>query len=217
MHIKDYYKILEVTPLATELEIKKSFRRLALKYHPDKNEGDHLAEALFKEIQEAYEVLSDIKQREEYNYKRWYNRSIGETFTERALTPSEILAECNRLKNYVASMNVFQVDYDALSFYIRQQLTDSSISILQQFNDASVNREINRALLKATESLPLTYLQPIALLLIKLAGNDDSMLREINDVVQQRKYRENWDKYKLVVVLAVTILICWIMYKIGHS
>ena len=51
---KDYYKILEVTSAATSVEIKKSYRRLALQYHPDKNFGNQLYEAKFKEIQEAY-------------------------------------------------------------------------------------------------------------------------------------------------------------------
>lgn len=216
MQLKDYYKILEVTPLATQQEIKKAFRQLALKYHPDKNEGDHLSEALFKEVQEAWEVLSDPKQREEYNYKRWFNRSIGEAFVERALTPAGILAECQRLKNYVTSMNIFQVDYDALSFHIRQLLSDSNIGILQQFNDASTNRAVNRTLLKAAEPLPLLYLQPIALLLVKLASHDESMIREVDEAVQQRKRHDYWHKYKWIVVVAITAIICWIMYKVAN-
>jgi curved DNA-binding protein CbpA len=217
MQLKDYYKILEVTPLATQQEIKKSFRRLALKYHPDKNEGDHLSAALFREIQEAWEVLADPKQREEYNYKRWYNRSIGESFVERALTPSGILAECERVRRYVSSMNIFQVDYDALSFHIRQLLSDSNIGILQQANDTATRRAVNNALLKAADPLPLSYLQPIALLLINLAGQDESMIRAINHAVQQRKRRAAWDKYKWVVVLAITAFICWIMYLVGNT
>lgn len=216
MQLKDYYKILEVTPLATHEEIKKSFRRLALKYHPDKNAGDHLSAALFREIQEAWEVLSDPKQREEYNYKRWYNRSMGKSFTERALTSTAILAECQQLKSYIVSMNIFQVDYDALSFHIRQLLNDSNIGILQQANDISTNRAVNSALLRAAEPLPLLYLQPIAGLLIKLAGGDEPTLRAIQEAVQQRKRRDYWDKYKWVLVVVITALICWIMYKAAN-
>jgi molecular chaperone DnaJ len=215
MQLKDYYKILEVTPVASQQEIKKSFRRLALQYHPDRNEGNHLAEALFKEVQEAYEVLSDPRQREEYHYKRWYNRSVGEGFSEKDLTPDGILAECRKLRNYVVTMNIFQVDYDALSYHIRQQLSDSTINILHQFNQAGVNREINRCLLRAAEPLPLAYFQPITLLLVKLAGTDETMLREINHAAQQRKRRDYWDKYKWLFVVIVTALICWLMYEAG--
>lgn len=67
MTTRDYYKILEVNPAATGADIKKSFRRLALLYHPDRNFGSNLHEAKFKEILEAYDVLSDISRRQEYN------------------------------------------------------------------------------------------------------------------------------------------------------
>lgn len=67
---KDYYSILGVPENAKEEEIKKAFRRLAKKHHPDVNPGDKSAEARFKEINEANEVLSDRKKREEYDAVR---------------------------------------------------------------------------------------------------------------------------------------------------
>jgi molecular chaperone DnaJ len=67
---KDYYKTLGVTKGASADEIKKSYRKLARKYHPDANEGDAKAEARFKEISEAYTVLSDDKRRKEYDEAR---------------------------------------------------------------------------------------------------------------------------------------------------
>lgn len=76
MEYKDYYKILGVERNADEKEIKKAYRRLARQYHPDMKPGDKAAEARFKEINEANEVLSDAEKRRKYdelgqNYQRW--------------------------------------------------------------------------------------------------------------------------------------------------
>jgi curved DNA-binding protein len=72
---KDYYSILGVGRNASGDEIKKTFRRLARQYHPDMNPGDKVAEAKFKEINEAYEVLSDAEKRRKYDqFGQYWNR-----------------------------------------------------------------------------------------------------------------------------------------------
>ena len=64
---RDYYEILGVSKSASDDEIKKAYRKLAVKYHPDKNPGDKEAEAKFKEINEAHDVLSDKQKRARYD------------------------------------------------------------------------------------------------------------------------------------------------------
>lgn len=75
---KDYYTILGVSKTASADEIKKTFRRLARKYHPDMNPGDKQAEARFKEVSEAYEVLSDTEKRQKYDQYGQYWRQAGQ-------------------------------------------------------------------------------------------------------------------------------------------
>ena len=67
MSKRDYYEVLGVQKGASDDEIKKAFRKLAIKYHPDKNPGDKAAEEKFKEINEAYSVLSDKTKRSRYD------------------------------------------------------------------------------------------------------------------------------------------------------
>ncbi len=77
---KDYYKTLGVSESASEEEIKKVYRKLAVKYHPDKNPGNKEAEAKFKDISAAYFVLSDPKRKREYDQIRRMGGSHASNF-----------------------------------------------------------------------------------------------------------------------------------------
>ena len=74
MEYKDYYKVLGINRTASEDEVKRAYRKLAQKYHPDHNPGNSQAEEKFKEINEAYQVLSDPQKRARYN-------QLGESYT----------------------------------------------------------------------------------------------------------------------------------------
>jgi curved DNA-binding protein len=79
---KDYYAILGVRKTANISEIKKKFRQLALKYHPDRNQGNKAAEAKFKEISEAYDVLSDEDKRTKYHhFGQYWEKDVSTEYT----------------------------------------------------------------------------------------------------------------------------------------
>lgn len=77
---KDFYSVLGVSRSASADEIKKAYRKLAMKYHPDKNPGDKKAEEQFKEATEAYETLSDTKKREMYDQFGFAGAGAGAGF-----------------------------------------------------------------------------------------------------------------------------------------
>ncbi len=88
--VKDYYEVLGIDKKASQEEIKKAYRKLARKYHPDLNPGDKSAEQKFKELNEAYEVLGDEKKRTEYDqYGRSPFEGGGPGFDYRAYTSAD--------------------------------------------------------------------------------------------------------------------------------
>ncbi|MGE5106819.1 MAG: J domain-containing protein [Sphingobacteriales bacterium] len=212
MEIKDYYKTLGISPTASVNDIKKVYRKLALKYHPDTNDGNALSEARFVEIKEAYEVLIDPVQREEYNYKRWYNRTIGKDFTHQPLTAHAILEECKKLTNYLAGISQFHVEYDALSKHIREILSDRNMNILQQSGENLLINQVIKLLLHATSHLPYRYHPPIIEQLKVLAGDDKEVNEKIQLHIQHHQQRALYEKYKVAGVIIFTLIICLIIY-----
>lgn len=75
MSFKNYYLILGIKNTASSEEIKQAFRKLAKQYHPDKNHGNSSAEEFFKEVQEAYAILSDYENRKKYDLKFAYSNT----------------------------------------------------------------------------------------------------------------------------------------------
>ena len=84
---RDYYEILAVERTVEIEEIKKSYRRLAIKYHPDKNPGDKAAEEKFKELGEAYEALSDPQKRAAYD--QYGHAAFDPAHARRAAVPAD--------------------------------------------------------------------------------------------------------------------------------
>lgn len=80
--MKDYYKILGINETTNQDEIKKSYRKLAVQYHPDKNPDNKEAEEKFKEINEAYEILSDENKKNQYDNVRKYGEGVGNQFDQ---------------------------------------------------------------------------------------------------------------------------------------
>jgi len=77
--MKNYYDILGISPSASAEEIKKAYRKLSTKFHPDKNSGDKFFEEKFKQTQEAYDVLSNVTKRKNYDlkYQFFFNKSAS--------------------------------------------------------------------------------------------------------------------------------------------
>jgi len=103
--VSDYYKILGITKDSNQIQIRKAFRELALQYHPDKNKNSEESKERFMEIVQAYEVLSDVKARERYDF----NTVNEKKFQKFNWTPSADFANFYSYENLKREYNENQI------------------------------------------------------------------------------------------------------------
>ena len=188
MALKDYYEILEITPRATDAAIKKAFRKLAMRYHPDRNIGNPFANHHFREIKEAYEVLSNPVRRSEYNHKRWQNGfSSMPVNAFREVSPELLLHQARQIEKYVSSLDVFRMNHDALEKQLHQLLNEHHVTMLTDREQHAVNREIVESVLTSIQPLSYSYLSTLAAKLVRIAGTDNLLLVSIHKSIQKKK------------------------------
>jgi curved DNA-binding protein CbpA len=212
---KDYYSILEIAPSATQQEIKKAYRRLAFKYHPDTSQHNTYTEIHFREIQEAYAILSDDVQRKRYDEERWLSGMSNRTRHRQVITPLWILKETQRLTRHMATVDTYRMSHGALSDYIFLLLSDSHMAILQQAGEKDTNKEIVNELLKATANLRYIYMDAIAARLVQLAGADNELHASIYAHVRNRRHEATWEKYLPLIIAIITLLLVVVMWWWG--
>ncbi|OFZ14433.1 MAG: hypothetical protein A2Z20_09340 [Bdellovibrionales bacterium RBG_16_40_8] len=169
--IKNYYQILDVSPNATYFEIKKKFRQLAKKYHPDINHGDKQKEELFKNINESYAVLSNPEKRKKLdrdleldleNQEDLANSEILQTFNQRQ--GEEAYAAAQRFSDKVRQTHAINV-VDIVKAELRRHAKDSMkmrISNALKIIDRNSQNLTNLGLLKPIwHDIDLTHFETI--------------------------------------------------------
>jgi len=214
MASKDYYRILEVRPAASFEEIKRSYRKLAVKYHPDKNPNDILAEATFKEIAEAYDILSDTKRREAYHSRHFYTYDYKNPEPEP--TPQSILNDTLQLNKLVEKLNPFRLNQDALFFQLKHLLSEDNLLLLQHENRSSINTQILEALLRICTLLNCNFTEEIEDNLMFLANGDTYLENKVNDFLNQQRRKDKWSRYKTLLAIVVAIMLCLIIFFVSH-
>ena len=207
MQEKDYYQILQVPHSASPEEIKRSFRKLAVQYHPDKNEGNSIAEERFKEIKEAYEILYNTEKRQDYHYKRFasvYEYSI--------LTPGFILKQCLELKKFTSVIQHYHINYDLLSHQIKEILSEQSLAVLEKENDLSLNKSILQLMIDTSDPLPYPYFLTIAPILLSLSQNEKNTAA-IKSIILYKKRVHTFEKNKLLIAVIIASILCILIYS----
>jgi len=215
MHLKDYYSILQLEPSATLPEIKKAYRKLALQYHPDKNQNDPYSLAQFTEIKEAYEILTNPAKKEYYLQQRWYNQSVGKRKSQDVITPVTILKQALELEKYVFALDTFRMDKEGLKEYILGLLPDSAIDQLKKFNEPETIRQIIITIIKAMNPLPQAYTGTVITQLEKLSSGDKLARSALTIFTKKIAKKSRREKYSLIIIIAATIILCLLIWLAG--
>jgi hypothetical protein len=213
----DYYKLLGVLPTATTEEIKKAYRQLALKYHPDRNPGDKNSEAFFKKVTEAYTILSDPEERESYNVVIWcksqqtssnqnQQQKRPEPKQEQQVTPQVILSIFQDIRKKVVGIDKSRINQSALYNSLNDLLSVNHLNFLISWGDTKTNRQIINEVMTCCKVLPYPYVEMLSPKLAKLAGSDNDTIQKIFSFDKQQKYWSYWTRYKGVAIIAAIVL-----------
>lgn len=213
--IKDYYKILEVPPAASAEAIKKSYRRLALRYHPDKNPDNSFSEARFRELQEAYSVLSHQRSREKYDEERWLSGQFSSR-TAAPITPGSILADSRKLRRHIDSIDVYRMNHQALQEVIFILLSDPNMGLLAVEGTDEVRHSIAGELLASVRHLRYPLLVPVSERLLVLSSGDDALSRRVITALKAEEERYRWQKVRPWVIIVFTLLLCLALFVAGN-
>lgn len=211
---KDLYKILDIPATASPDEIKKAYRKLALKYHPDVNSGGKVVEAWFKQINEAYRVLSDPHRRSAYNQQRWYRESIVSANTHPPDTPEEMLRRCKAVQRYVDAIDHHRLNHTALQHYLEYLLNANNLEMLADWNDEASNDAIVTSLLAAARPLTYQRLLSVTSKLARIKATEGASL--IEAMVKEKKRASYWKNYQLAYVLLIAAILCVLIYFAGR-
>lgn len=197
-------------PKATPEVIKKAFRRLAHEYHPDKNPDNALAEAHFREIQEAYQVLSNNEKRAAYDHERWLSGRFTKTIL--AFTPDYLLRETEKLNAHIAEIDVYRMNKQLLHRYLLFLLSDEKLAIINRKADEQFTGQFIPEILKTVKLLPYYFaadvLERLKLISAQTA-TETNAIRKFG--IQLKRHKRGEQLFPWLIVL-FTLLLCLAMY-----
>ncbi|WP_038008664.1 J domain-containing protein [Terrimonas ferruginea] len=212
--LMDHYKILELQPPVTLDDVKKAYRKMAQKYHPDKNGDDPYARAYFYAVKEAYETLTDPHKKQEYLQQRWYEKSTGRKPEATIITPEYILQQFIKLEKNAGGMEMAPHQAKEISSRIQQLLTSDIIERLNDFNERQINDTIGDLILRITVRMPWPVINEATAPLSKLQVSSrirSSVDKQTSGALQD--YR--WSKFRVAGILLVTALVSLLIWLVA--
>ncbi len=205
MIVKDYYKILDCEPGATQENIKKNYRNLALQFHPDTNPNNAEALIQFNLIKEAYEVLSDPIKRMQYHNQKWLLQGKGVTqFETEAYTPAFILKEIIEIEKYVSTADTYRLEKTQIEKQLLHLLSDIHVNTIKEHADPVLLQTIHNNTVHILFYMDSAQTNAIIPQLNMLLPSKSILLQQF---LRKQIRQENIRKYTLPIVIIIAIAI----------
>jgi curved DNA-binding protein CbpA len=211
---KNYYAVLGVRKDATTHELRRAYRDLAKKFHPDVAQDNPFAETHFATISEAYEILSNPDSRRAYDEERWLRGHDTRSKAARSITPEWIRAESLRLREHMRSIDTYRMNHAALREYVEALLSDEHLSVLQK--EPGIRKLIFSDILTSIEGINYRHIPAIMEQLQRLAADDTMLLQKAQTWVHERERDERWNRYRPIIVLTAATLLCLLLWWLSH-
>lgn len=211
---KDHYRTLGISPQSGPDEIRKSYRSLVKRYHPDRHPDDRAVHAQFREIQEAYETLTDPLLRDAWLQERWLLASQGlSTSTMPILTATDILKRLLVIERGFAAEDPWRADRISRIRKISELLSPENMDILKQ--DAEQMDGVAETIIRCGKHLETEGLDHLIVLTKTLIAEDHPALASLHRIYAEKKSEERWNKWKPLVLLTLALIGCLLIARMA--
>jgi len=216
MPSKDYYQILEIEPGADEYAIKKAYRRLAMQYHPDRSSKNQDDSGLFRDINEAYEVLSDPSKREQYHYERWLHQSMGAKM-QGYLNAYQIYQVILESEKYLSGIDQYKVNDYALLNVLLNLFTTSRIQSIAAEKNSDLEKNTITIAMKIASGLKSECEIQLKERMSVLTNANPSMNELWETAISNKIRSERNSTYTIPILLLIVIILCMLFYLLGKN
>ena len=214
--MKDHYRTLGIHPKATAEEIKTAYRALARAHHPDADRENPYATARFREIADAYAVLSHPAQRRRYDEERWLS---GLYVNDRRglVTPDTLLRDAHKLVVHLRGVDRAHMNHTALRNLILFLLSDEHLAILHTSGDVQRQAMLADALLESAALLRPQFFEDVAVRIALITPSNEVVLRRIHAIGRQRQQEAWWERWTPLIIITFVLVLCVTMMLTARS
>lgn len=211
---KDHYRTLGITPQAGPDEIRKSYRTLVKRFHPDRHPDDRAVQAHFREIQEAYETLTDPVLRDAWLQERWLLASQGLPIaTQPLLTATDILKRLLTIERGFATEDPWRSDLSSRFRRLSEYLDQTHIDILKQ--EPEQLDAIAETLVRCGHHLDAEGLLSLTDLMNDMLPKQHPAFNEIHILRSQKISEARWARWKPIIILTAALLGCLLIARLA--